>query len=271
MHLVRSGEESGRLQETFTYLADYLERAYYLKSKAFNAMMYPAFVIFAFGIVMTVMMIVILPSLLSIFEDAGQELPIYTKIIISFSTFIRKWGGAVFVLIAAGAVFMWRWAATEEGKNFFHKLQINVPLLGQIYRKIYMARLTDNLQVLIISGVPIIKALEITSDVVGNVVYRQALKDAIESVKGGNTISSAFERTEEIPALVTQMIRIGEVSGRLDFILGSVSKFYRKEVDSLLDNLVTLIEPVLILILGAAVAILVAAILVPLYSLVGAF
>ena len=169
-----------------------------------------------------------------------------------------------------GGVLLWRWSATPAGKMFFHRLQVSVPIIGPLYRKLFMARLTDNLQTLIMGGIPIVRALSITADVVGNVVYSQAIERAIESIKGGSTISAAFGETPEIPPLVTQMIRIGETSGRLDFILGSVSKFYRREVDNVLENIVALIEPALIIFLGVGIGGLVASVLVPLYNLVGA-
>ena len=132
-----------------------------------------------------------------------------------------------------------------------------------------MARFTDNLRTLIVGGIPILRALEVTRDVVGNAVYQRVITEAIESVKGGSTISSALEKSKHVPVLVTQMIRIGEASGRLDFILGSIAKFYQREVDSAVDNLVALIEPILIIGLGLGVAALVSAVLVPLYNLVG--
>ncbi|OGZ96747.1 MAG: hypothetical protein A3B34_01355 [Candidatus Sungbacteria bacterium RIFCSPLOWO2_01_FULL_54_21] len=270
VNLVLSGEESGKLQEIFTYLADYMERSYYLASKARNAMIYPAFVLLAFTGVLIVMLVVVFPRLISIFEETGQKVPIYTQAIIFLSLFLRRWGLLFLLFLIGVGVMLWRWSATPPGKLFFHRLQVSVPIIGQLYRKLFMARLTDNLQTLIMGGIPIVRALTITGDVVGNVVYQHAIERAIESVKGGSTISAAFEQTPEIPPLVTQMIRIGETSGRLDSILGSVSKFYRREVDSVLENIVALIEPALIIFLGVGIGALVASVLVPLYNLVGA-
>mgnify|MGYP001558255157 FL=1 len=132
-----------------------------------------------------------------------------------------------------------------------------------------MARLSDNLHTLIISGIPILKALATTGDVVGNVVYKDAIDKAIEAVKGGGSISSSFEKVKDIPAMVTNMIRIGEASGKLDFILANISKYYQREVDSLVENLVSLIEPALIIMLGLGVGLMVGAVLVPLYNMVG--
>ncbi|QQG45679.1 MAG: type II secretion system F family protein [Candidatus Sungiibacteriota bacterium] len=269
VNLVRSGEESGKLQEVFTYLADYLERSYYLTSKAKNSMIYPAFVLVAFMGVLVVMLVVVIPKLVSIFEETGQAVPFYTQVVITLSLLLRQWGLALVVLLVGGLIAVWRWGMTQPGKLFFHKLQISLPIIGELYRKLYMARFADNLQTLIVSGIPILRALSITGDVIGNLVYKKAMVEAIESVKAGSTISTAFEKTSEIPVLVTQMIRIGETSGRLEFILSSISKFYQREVDSTLENLVALIEPALIIFLGVGIGILVASVLVPLYNLVG--
>lgn len=271
IQLVRSGEESGKLQEVFSYLADYLERSYYLTSKAKNSLMYPAFILLAFIGVIIVMLVVVIPRLVAIFEETGQEVPFYTQIVIFVSSFLRQWGFGVLIAVVAGVIGVWRWMQTASGRWFFDRLQIRVPILGGLYKKLYMARLTDNLRTLIVGGIPILRALEISGDVVGNVVYRKAVGEAIESVRGGGTISAAFEKTPEIPVLVTQMIRIGEASGRLDFILANIAKFYGREVDSAFENLVSLIEPFLIVFLGAGVGGMVASVLVPLYNLVGTF
>lgn len=269
VNLIRSGEETGKLQEIFTYLADYLERSYAITSKARNSMIYPAFVFTAFLGVMVVMLVVVIPRLVSIFEETGQEVPFYTQIIIFLSKSLQQWGIAIFIAIVIGAVGLWRWSMTNSGRRFFHRLQLNIPIIGELWRKLYMARLADNLRTMIAGGIPLLRALTITGEVVGNVVYKDAIDEAIESVKGGGSISAVFARKKEIPGLVSQMIRIGESSGRLDFILGNIAKFYQREVDGLLDNLVALIEPALIIMLGAGVGIMVAAVLVPLYNLAG--
>lgn len=269
VNLVRSGEESGKLQEVFTYLADYLERTYYMTRKAKNATIYPAFVLVTFLGVLIVMLVAVVPRLVSIFEETGQSIPFYTQIIIYMSIALRQWGLLLVLIFVGGAIGIWRWSMTSSGQNFFHRVQINVPVFGELYRKLYMARITDNLRTLIIGGIPILRALQITKDVVDNSIYKKSLEDAEDSIKGGGTISSAFEKTPEIPVLVTQMIRIGETSGKLDFTLGSIARHYQRDVDATLENLVALIEPALIIFLGVGVGVVVAAIMVPLYSLVG--
>lgn len=269
INLVRSGEESGKLQDVFVYLADYLERNYYLTTKTRNSLIYPAFIVFAFAVVVSILMIYVIPQLVQIFQNSGQEIPWYTQIIIFISLFMRTWSPLLLLLFIGGCIFLWRWSFTEKGRYTLHRLQLSVPLIGAIYQKLYMTRLADNLQTLVSSGIPIMRALSITGDVVGNEIYKRAVDQAIESVKGGGTISAAFEKFPEIPALVTQMIRIGEASGKLDFILGKIAQFYKREVDSLVDNLIALIEPALIVVLGLGIGILVASIMVPFYNLVG--
>lgn len=271
VNLVRAAEESGKLREVFLYLADYLERSYYLTTKARNAMIYPAFVFSTFIIVMVLMLTVIMPRLTAIFEQSNVPIPFYTKAIIGLSLFLRQWGVVLLVALIGGAIAAWRWAGTPEGKKVVHRLQLRIPVFGELYQKLYMTRFADNLRTLIVGGIPIIRALTITSDVVGNVIFQEVIQNAVESVKGGNTISAALERSPEVPVLVTQMIRIGESSGRLDFILGSIARFYQKEVDSLVENLVSLIEPIMIVFLGVGVGVLVASVLVPIYNLIGSF
>jgi type IV pilus assembly protein PilC len=269
--MVRSGEESGKLQEVFSYLAEYLERSYNLTTKARNALIYPAFVFFSFIGVVTVMLVVVIPKLTSIFDQTGQAVPFYTQVVIAASNFLRSWGWLLLILIIVGVIFLWRYIKTERGALIFDRVRLKIPVLGGIYEKIYLARFADNLASLVVAGLPILRALQITSEVVGNRVYEAAILAAAESVKGGSTIAESFESSHVLPALVFQMIRIGEESGKLDQILASIARFYQREVDNLLDNLVALIEPILIIFLGIAVGGLVASILVPLYNLSSAF
>lgn len=271
VNMIRSGEESGKLDEVFTFLADYLERSYEIVSKARNALIYPAFVLVVFFVVMILMLVTVIPKLSSLLTETGQDLPLYTRIIIGASNFLRSFGILLLLVGALIGAFLWRYIQTGPGRLALHKMQLSIPVVGTLYRKVYMSRIADNMQTLISGGIPVVRALEITADVVGNEVYRVIVLDAIESVKGGSSIAGAFSRHPDIPPLVYQMIRIGEETGRLDHILKSLANFYRREVDSLVDNLVNLIEPFLILVLGLGVGILVASVLVPLYNITSAF
>lgn len=156
--LIRSGEESGKLQQVFSYLADYVERSYILVTKVRNAMIYPSLILLAFIGVIILLLVAVIPNLVAIFEETGQPIPFYTQLIISSSQFLRHWGWAIFLLIAGGGVFLWRWNYTPEGKMFLAKVQLKIPLMGNLYRKLYVVRLSDNLQTLISSGIPILRA-----------------------------------------------------------------------------------------------------------------
>lgn len=271
VNMVRSGEESGKLDETFTYLADYLERSYELTSKARNALIYPAFVFFAFIVVMILMFTIIIPQLIPILNEVGGELPIYTRALISFSNIMQTFGVLLLLICGVIGLFLWRYYQTDAGRLMAHRFQISIPIVGTMYKKLYMARLADNLQTLLSGGIPVVRALEITGEIIGNEVYRLALLESIESVKGGSSISASLARHPDIPPLLSQMVRIGEETGRLDNILKNIARFYQKEVDSLVDNLVDLIEPIMILVLGGGVGLLVAAILLPIYSITAQF
>lgn len=271
VNMVRSGEESGKLDEVFSYLADYLERSYELIAKAQNAMIYPAFVLAAFFAVVTLMLVVVVPKLTEIIEETSQELPIFTRVLLAVSKVAQDFWFIGLLILTIGGIAAWHYSQSNEGQMAFHRLQLSIPLIGGLYRKMYMSRIADNLQTLSSGGIPIIRCLEITADVVGNAVYRAIILDAIEGVKGGATISGAFARYNDIPPLMTQMIRIGEETGRLDQILKSLATFYRKEVDSLVDNLINLIEPILILVLGVVIGGMVAAILLPIYNIASSF
>lgn len=269
--MVRSGEESGKLDEVFLYLADYLERSYDLSTKAKNAFIYPAFVLSAFVIVMAIMLTVVVPRLSSILTETGQAIPFYTRLVIGFSNFLRRFGWILILMSGGGGVALWRYILTDTGKMALARFQISVPIIGELYRKLYLARFSDNLQTLLAGGVSIVRALEITGDVVGNLVYKSIINDATEAVKSGSPISEALGRYPEVPLLVSQSIRIGEETGKLDFILATLAKFYRREVDNAVDNMVGLIEPVMILGLGLGVGVLVAAILIPIYNISTSF
>lgn len=267
VNMVRVGEESGKLDEIFLFLADYLERSYELSSKVKNAFIYPAFVLVAFLGVMAVILTVVVPKLTSILNEAGQEIPIFTKIIIEVSDILRNFGVFLLAIAAAVIFFFWRYLKTENGRMFFSKIQLSVPVFNKLFREFYLARVADNLDTLLSGGVAVVRSFELTAELVGNEIYRKIIEDSVESIKGGGSISATFSRYKEMPPFVTQMIRIGEETGKLNFILQTISRFYRKEINITVDNLVKLIEPILILFLGGGVAIIVAAVLVPIYNI----
>ena len=265
--MVRAGEESGKLQEVFSYLADYLERSYEIGGKIKNALIYPAFILGVFILVIVLMLVVVVPKLSSIFIETNTPVPFYTQIVMQSSAFLRSYGIFVLIVATGGGIFFLQYIRTPRGKELLDVIKLKVPVFGNLFQKFYLSRIADNLASLINSGVPIIRALQVTASVLDNKVYEEVILDATRSIKSGNTIGAALEQYEEIPPLMTQMIRIGEDSGRLDFILNALARFYKRDVDNMVAGIVSLIEPALIVLLGGGVGILVASILIPLYSL----
>lgn len=271
VNMIHAGEESGKLSEIFSYLADYLEHSYELKSKARNAMFYPAFVLGAFIAVMVLMFVFVMPRLRGIFEQSGVELPIYTKVILEISSFLVDYGVYILIALSGGIVLLWQYSRTDAGRQTFAHIQISIPVIGEIFRKIYISRISESLETLFTSGVPIVRSMSITANVVGNEIYERILNESAEAIKTGTSMSEAFSKYKEIPALVTQMVKIGEESGKMGFILKTMTGFYRKEVTNTLENLVSLIEPIMILVLGLGVGFLLVAVIGPIYSMSSSF
>ncbi|KKS26567.1 MAG: Tfp pilus biogenesis protein PilC [Parcubacteria group bacterium GW2011_GWA2_42_11] len=270
VNMIRSGEVSGTLENTLLYLADYLERQHYLNSKVKNAMVYPAFILFGFLVIGVLMMVMVIPNLTKILEESGQELPLATKAIIGLSDFLRNWGWLLLVILFGGAGYIaYLFKNSIAFRHYWHGLKIKIPILGKIFKKIYISRLADNLSTLITGGISILQALQVSADVVGNLVFRDIILEAKDQVRAGGTISGSFEKYPEIPNLVVQMIATGEQAGALDDILKKMSSYYSKEIDTTVDTLSQLIEPILIVVLGIGVAFLVAGILMPIYNIAG--
>jgi len=268
VNMVRAGEESGKLNQTFNYLADYLDRTYELTTKTKNALIYPAFVIGTFIIVMILMLTLVIPKLSAIIIESGQEIPIYTRAVIGASDFVVNYG--VFALLAlAGIVSYFYWVSARQEKSLFDTLKLQTPYIKDIYQKLYLSRIADNLDTMLSSGIPIVRALEITGAVVENKIYEEVIKDATESVKGGLLLSEALAKHKEMPQLMVAMTRIGEETGELGYILKNLARFYKREVDNAVDTMVGLIEPVMIVGLGIGVGLLLTSVLVPIYNIAG--
>lgn len=270
VNMVHAGEESGKLSETFGYLADYLDRSYEVISKASNALIYPVFVIFVFFAVMTLMLTVVIPKISAVLIQGNAKVPIYTTIIINFSKFLTSYGIFILIGLIALGFYVWRLSKTPSGKLYLDSFQLSVPYIGDLYQKLYLSRIADNFSTMLISGVSVLEALDITASVVGNAAYQEILEDVGRQVKGGASISQAMSQHPEIPGIMTAMIRVGEETGELGKILTTLAKFYSREVVNAVDTLVGLIEPAMIVLLGLGVGILVAAVLLPIYNLAGA-
>jgi type IV pilus assembly protein PilC len=269
--LIRAGEISGRLQQSLLYLADYLERTQAITSKVRNALAYPVFVIFAMVAVAIIMVVYVLPQLLVIFKEAGDiQLPITTRALIAITDFVNSYILLIIAMMIIIVVGSLQWVRTPDGREWWDKFKMRMPAFGVILKSLYLSRIAENMATLIKSDIAILDALRVTGDIVDNVVYRDILLHAEEEVRGGGSISDVFRQYKaQIPSLMTSMIAIGERTGKMDFMLGHVSKFYRTESENRIDSISSLIEPVLVVVLGIGVAVLVSSILLPLYSLVG--
>ncbi|MCR4280779.1 MAG: type II secretion system F family protein [Candidatus Kaiserbacteria bacterium] len=271
INMVRAGEEAGKLDETFAFLADYLDRNYEISQKARNALIYPAFVMATFIIVMILMMTLVVPHLASMLDEVGQTVPTYTKVVIAMSTFFSKYILLILIMLVIGAGILFRYAKTEEGKVFLSHARLKLPYLGTVYQKLFLSRIADNLSTMLKSGIQILRGIEITGTVVGDPVYGEILLSAAKEVKGGLPVSEAFRLHPEIPGIVVAMIKIGEETGNMGNILDTMAKFYRREVNNAIDTLVGLIEPLMIVFLALGVALLLSAILIPIYNIASGF
>ncbi|HVW82490.1 MAG TPA: type II secretion system F family protein [Candidatus Paceibacterota bacterium] len=270
VNMVRAGEESGKLSQTFGYLADYLDRTYDIISKAENALIYPAFVIAVFIGVMALMLTVVIPKIAATLLDAGQQLPIYTRIVIGVSEFFVNYGFFVLLALIALGFYVWRLSKSSSGRAVLDGAKLSVPYIGDLYKKLYLARIADNLSTMFVSGVAVVEGISITANVVENEIYAEALRETAEAVRGGSSISEALGAHPQIPGIMVAMVKVGEETGELGKILETLAKFYEREVSNAVDTLVGLIEPVMIVLLGAGVGVLIAAVLLPIYNLAGA-
>jgi len=267
VNMVRSGEETGKLNETFNYLADYLDRNYEVTSKAKNALIYPAFVITVFISVMILMFWVIIPKISVIIIESGQAVPFYSQIVFSISDFFVHYGLILPIAIIVLGFFVVRYTRTAEGRSQLARFKLAVPFVGTLYKKLYLSIIADNMHTMVLSGIPMVKAIEVTATVVGNEVFREILEESLIAVRGGSSFSQSLSQYEEIPGILVQMIRVGEESGELGSILGTMARFYQREVVNAVDTLVGLIEPVMIVALGLSVGILMASVLIPIYDI----
>ena len=270
INMIKSGEVAGTLEGVLNYLADYLEKQFYLSSKIRGAMVYPAFILTGFIIVSVLMLTMVIPHLSEILKETNQALPLSTKIVIGTSQALLNYGwmiGLILIIFISGSVYFVR--NYSDGRKIWDNFKLKVPVLGPIFQKFYLSRLADSLSTLISGGIPILQSLQVAADVIDNVILKNIVLTAREEVRVGSTISTVFERYPEIPPMVTNMLSVGEQTGTIDMVLKKLSSFYAKEVDDTVSTLSQLIEPLLIVVLGLGVGILVASIFMPIYSIAG--
>ncbi|MEK7120167.1 MAG: type II secretion system F family protein [Patescibacteria group bacterium] len=271
IQVVRSGEASGKLGDVFKYLADYLERDVAVRQKIKGALIYPAFILVAMAVVMVILMTYVVPQISAILKDLGQTLPLITLVVVSISNFVASFWWLIAIIFGTLLIFGWRYIHTKDGKAVWDKLILDFPIIGNLLQKTYMMRFAETLSLLLEGGLPLPQSLEITSDMIDNEVYRAVLNDSVKAVREGSQMSTVLRQSAYVPKLVSQMVMVGENTGRIEDMLRHVSKFFASEVDSAISGLTATIEPILIVVIGAGVGVIVVSIIMPIYNIAGSF
>lgn len=265
--MVRAGEASGALDQVLVRLSDFTESQAKLRSKVQSAMLYPVIMLAVGGIIMVVLFIVVIPRITKIFEQVKAELPIQTKILIGMADLLRN---AWFILLPVVGLSVWaffRWKNSKSGRPVWDRFKLRAPIFGSVVRLVAIARFARTLATLLRSGVPVLSALEITKDVLNNVRLAEVVSEAREAIREGETIAGPLKKSREFPPIVVHMIATGEQSGQLEEMLEHVAGNYDFQVEQKVEKLTTLIEPVMIVGMGAAVAFIVFSILLPILQL----
>jgi type IV pilus assembly protein PilC len=268
--LIAAGETSGTLDAALERLAIQQEKEADLNSKIRGAMTYPVIVLLVMGAVVGFMIVKVLPQVKGLYSSLpGAQLPLITRILMAISDFIIHDWWIVLIIVAVLAVTTTRWVRTPEGRNVLDKLKMRAWPIGPLFMKMYMARFARTGSTLVASGVPLLQMLNITATAVNNVHIERSVTRAIEKVKGGKSLADSIENDPNFLPLVPNMLRIGEQSGAIEEMLTKVADYYEKEVDNEVANISSIIEPVMMVVLGVVAFIIVAAVLLPIYGLAG--
>jgi type IV pilus assembly protein PilC len=267
-NMIAAGEAGGILDTILKRLATYIEKAVKLKGQVQSAMIYPIAVIVIAGLVVGAILWKVIPTFASLFSGLGAELPLPTRVVIALSNNLVSYFPFLFVGGGALAYGFKTYYATEKGRRVVDATVLKMPILGLIMRKIAVARFCRTLSTLISSGVPILDGLEITAKTSGNAIVEDGIMVTRKSIERGETISAPLKETAIFPAMVTQMIGVGEATGALDTMLAKIADFYEEEVDTAVAGLLTLLEPIMIAVLGVVVGGIVIAMYLPIFDLI---
>src|SRR3989344_1559129 len=267
--LVAVGESSGTLDEALQRVAAQQEKDAAILGKIRGAMTYPVIVLFVIFGVLGFMLLTVVPQVEKLYKDLDKELPLLTQLMVSASNFLINFWWLVLIVIATAVFFAVRYIKTPAGIRTYDSFKLNVPIFGGMFQKLYMARFNRTGQTLLESGVAMLDMLKITSEAVSNTLISESILRASEKVRGGKALSVTLKSEDHFPVLVSQMIKIGEQSGRIDEMMGKTATIYEDELDEQIRTISTAIEPVLMVVLAIAAGGMVAAILLPIYGLVG--
>jgi len=270
VNLVAAGEQGGVLDSVLQRLAVYIEKAMKLKKKVKGAMIYPSVVLFIATFVVAIIMVFVIPVFAKVFGEMGVALPIPTRMVIGLSNFLSGIGGLIIFLSIVGLVIAFRqYRKTQNGRMVTDKLFLRIPVIGDLIRKVAVARFSRTLGTLINSGVPILDGLEICAKSAGNKVVEKVVYEVKRDVASGKTVAEPLGKSDVFPPMVVQMISVGESTGSLDQMLAKVADFYDDEVDNSVQNLTVLLEPALMVFLGVVIGFIVVALYLPIFKLGG--
>ena len=267
VNMVAAGEASGTLESVLERLADFMEGQARLKGKLTSALAYPVLMTIIAGVLVGVLMIAVVPKVTSIFENLGQELPWYTSLLIFVSDIVAGFWWLILAALAGAAFQFRRWLKTTEGRLRWDRFMLRVPIFGRLNLLVAVARFARTLATLLASGVPLLKAMDIVKNVLGNVELQNVVTQAIGSIREGESIAEPLRRSGRFPPMVTHMIAVGEKSGQLEDMLENVSRAYESDVETRIATLTSLLEPLIIVVMGGMVAFIAMAILMPLIQM----
>ncbi|MGM0576675.1 MAG: type II secretion system inner membrane protein GspF [Myxococcota bacterium] len=267
VNMVHAGESSGNMDVVFDRLADFTEAQVRLRAKLMGALMYPIIMMGLGLVIVTLMMLFVVPKISEMFEEMGAQLPLITRILIGSSEFFQTFWPLIFLLGIGGAIYWSRWRRSEKGKPKWDAFTLKVPIFGPLIRMLNVARFARTLSTLLGSGVPILTAMNIVRSVIGNHTLSEVVDEAREAVKEGQSIADPLKTSGEFPPMVCHMVSVGEQSGELEAMLGNVADSYEIQVDSKITQLTSVLEPVMIVVMGVSVAFLVFAILMPMMQM----
>jgi len=271
INMIRSAEITGRVDEVMSFMADYLEKQSILTSKVRSALAYPVFMVFFMIVVVMFMAIMVFPEIERVFIELGTELPIITRLFVRFGNFLINWW---WVAIAATGVIIFafrNYFQSKEGKIILDEIALRLPIFNNLIKYMYITRFTESISVLLQGGVTIVQALEITSRTIDSAIYGDILKASATEVQGGALLSQALAKYPNyFPPLISQMIAVGESTGKINILLSKASSFYSRELEDLVGNLVELIQPILMIVIGGVVGLLFISILTPIFDFISA-
>ncbi len=267
INMIRSGETSGQLAGVLEYLADQMEKDYDLNAKVKGAMIYPAFIMSGLFVVAFIMMSFVIPKLTAILEEADVALPLSTRILITVSGAFENYWWLILIFMAVIAGVIRSWLSTPGGRYLWDLMKMRIPIFGGLLQRIYVVRFARSLSTLNKGGVDMVSSLEIVAGVMGNAAWKHLVFLTIQELNEGNSIVTAMMREKYVPSMMIQMLGVGEDTGRIQEVLERLSSFFTREIDNTVANLVSLIEPAVMILLGVGVGVMVSAILLPLYSL----